>query len=908
MPLKAGQRLLHYRVVEKIGQGGMGVVWKALDTTLDREVALKTLPAELASDAGRLARLQREARVLAALNHPGIAQVYGFERIEMDGGVIHCLVLELVQGETLAGRLRRGPLEVEAAREACRQIAAALEAAHEKGIVHRDLKPGNVILCPDGTTKVLDFGLARALQDPAAAASDLSLSPTVTAEATLPGTILGTASYMSPEQARGQPVDARTDVWSLGVILYECLTGRTPFPGETASDAIGAILQTEPDWSRLPAATGPALRRLLRRCLAKDRRQRLQAMGDVRLELEDAPGLAADQATSSGQAPARRPAMAALPWTLCAILGAALAAALWLGPGGPAAPAEPASVRRSVLTLPPGSHVNWRVTRDTWAKIGFSRLLAISPDGRKLAVTVQEGGRTSLYLKDADAFAPRAIAGADGARGAFFSPDGLWIAFLSENSLRKIRLPGGVPQPVCEVNSAAFDGTWLADGTMVYSTDTGLWRVDGDGGTPEQLTTIDIDAGISGHHFPGPGPDPSQIIFTLTTDSGRHAALLALEDRTWKILKRHASDARYVPSGHLVFARGAELFASTYDPDGRGDPGAETPLAAGIHTVPGLSGAVVHVFATSRTGLLGYAPAADPPEPDTLLWVDPAGKEEAIVSGPGYWMHQRLSPDGTRILFNRLMSDGMMDLYIHDLRRDHTDLLTRRGHAYDAEWSPDGQAVAFAALDNQGRSIYVVPSDFSGPARKVIAGTDARPHFSQWTREGSTFVLFDRSSRGGIWTARADGQGGLTELINTPLGEGWAMISPDGRLIAYVGFEGERQDVYVQRYPDLGPRLRVSRDGGGQPRWGPGSRALYFRHEGRIFKANMEVAPTLQVTSVVTLPLEDGYDTAASGHQHYDLSLDGSRFLMVKHGRAFHPGAIHLVDNWPAGLEAVPGP
>ncbi len=876
----------------------MGEVYLARDPKLDRDVAIKVLPDAFARDNERLLRFDREAKLLASLNHPHIAAIYGFEESEGQ----RFLVLELVEGDTLGERLRLGPLPVDDALEVARQIAEALEAAHEKGIVHRDLKPANIKVTPDGTVKVLDFGLARAMADDSGSTSIAAESPTITADYTKPGVVLGTAPYMSPEQARGRPVDKRSDIWSFGVILYECLTGSMLFHGETATDSMGAIMHRDPDWAALPTETPPTIRLLLRRCLAKDRRHRLQAIGDARVELEEA-GTADDLLwTDAAQGRSSGRIAAAVPWVLCCVL-AVVVLIIQVRRGDERTPQIARSSQKSVLTLPPGTDINWRGTKDTWSKMGYSQLLAISRDGRRLILTVQEGQRTSLYLKDDDDFVPRKVPGTEGARGPFLSPDGLWVGFLTEEKLQKVRLPGGTPKPICEFNSTAFDATWLDDGTIVYSTDLGLWRVSGREGKSRPLTSIDIDSGIRGHHFPHVIVGTQLIIFTVMTDTGQHAALLSLDDNSWKILKQYATDARYVASGHLVFARGGELFASPYDPSDPMTVGTEVPIARGVQTIPGLGRAVVHLFDTSQTGVLMYAPQVDPPDPDTLVWVDHEGNEEEIVQGPGQWMHQRLSPNGDQILYNSLTNDGMLDLYIYDRQRDQTNRLTRNGNTYDAEWSPDSRTVGFAALDTRGRAVYLIPTDFSGPARKIIDSSDARPHFSQWSHDGSTLVFFDRSKRRGIWTTSPDGGEEMRELMNSSLKEGWARISPDGRLVAYVGWEADRRNVYVRAYPELGAWIRVSNTGGGEPLWAHDSRTLYYREAGKIFKASIATEPSLDVAQVTTLPIADLYDRAASGHQHYDLSLDSTKFLMVKHGQRVHPTTVHIVENWAADLK-----
>jgi serine/threonine-protein kinase len=569
-------------------------------------------------------------------------------------------------------------------------------------------------------------------------------------------------------------------------------------------------------------------------------------------------------------------------------------------------------VTRSIVTLPAGASLNFRGTQDTWSKIGFSQLVAISRDGQRLVYTGQRGRGTNLYVKDKAGFAPKLVRGTRGARGGFFSPDGNWVGFLSESTVWKVRLPGGTPQPVCEVNSAAFDATWLDDDSIVFAIDHGLRRVASGGGEVEELTRVEIDGGERGHCFPHAVPGSDLIIFTLVTESGRHAAVLSSGDSTPHVIKRHAAGARYSGSGHLVFARGDEVLAAPYDPaDPRTVGTDETRIVTGVHASPGQGGAVVHLFATSQAGTLAYAPRAAAPEPDSLVWVDQEGNEELIVSGEGSWMHQRLSPVSDAVLFNRLTSDGMNDLNIYDRNRDQINPLTRIGHVYDAEWSPDGEMVGFNALDRWGRSMNIIRADDGlGRAECIFEGSNSRPHFCQWSAHEPTLLFFNRAAEGGLWKSTLeDGKWQPLELVmNSPRREAWAQISPDGQLIAYVGFERDGRQVFVQTYPERGALVRVSNDGGGEPLWANDSRTLYFREAGKIYRATISTAPVLDSTEPEALPIEDTYDSAASGHQHYDISRDGTRFLMVKHGQRFNPNTLHVLENWPDELGGASSP
>jgi Tol biopolymer transport system component len=750
--------------------------------------------------------------------------------------------------------------------------------------------------------KLLDFGLAKN----APGQSGLSIAPdaaTITEPLTGKGTIIGTFQYMAPEQLEGKDADHRTDIFAFGAVLYEMATGKRAFEGNSRASLIASIMSSKPRAiSELQPMTPPALEHLVQNCLAKDPEDRLQTAHDAGLNLRWMASANPTTATSDAVR-SRRSVQVALAWSICGLLAVALTVMAMRKDKALLAPPTDVATK-SVLTFPAGAKINWDSTGDSWSKVSFSQLLAISRDGRRLIQTVQEAGRTNLYLKDEKDFIPRKVAGTAGARGAFFSPDGLWVGFVSERTLKKVQLPGGTPQPICEISSAAFDATWLDDGTIIYSSDYGLRRVSSEvGSTSEALTTIDSESGVRGHHFPNGIPGTRSVIFTVATESGLHAALLTLGDGAWRILKHHAEAARYVESGHLLFARSGEVIATPYRlTDRTTEGGAETTIGRVVHRNPGRGGTTVHLFATSQTGVLMYAPAVAPPEPDTLVWVDHHGNEEAIVSGDGRWMHQRLSPNGKKILFNKLTDTGDEDVYIYDFGRDQVDQLTRHGHASNAEWSPDGQTICFNAVDGRGRPAYMIRADFSEQPREYVKGLSKRLHLCQWTRSDSLLVFHGRTSEGGIWTTSSTGDGTIEELINSSIREQWAQISPDGKLIAFVGFESDRREVYVRTYPELGPRVRVSQEGGGEPRWARDSRTLYFRQDAKIFQAKILLEPELNVTGLKTLPIHDTYDSASSGHQHYDLSLDGTKFLMVKHGKRVYPERVHVVKNWTALL------
>ncbi|MHC5003957.1 MAG: protein kinase domain-containing protein, partial [Planctomycetota bacterium] len=580
MSVAPGTSIGPYEVDHEIGRGGMGVVYLARDTRLRREVAIKALPEHLASDAGRLDRFEREARTLAQLNNANVAAIFGVE--EQDGS--RYLILEHVPGDTLADRLATGPLPVDEALDLAAGIAAGVQAAHEAGVVHRDLKPANIKITPEGTVKVLDFGLAKS----ALVESDTtSESPTVTAPAgrspTIPGAILGTAPYMSPEQARGRPIDKRTDVWSFGVVLYEMLTGRVPFSGETATDAIGAILHQEVDYARLPARTPPNVRMVLRRCLARKPGDRFDSMGDIGILLGergvDGGGAAAGRAR-------RGPAV--LVTSLLLVGALAFAAGAWVRGLLRTTPASPA--RASVafeIELPANQVIEWRGTGSMMAKVGIAPMIDISPDGTRVVYAAHTGGATSLYVRDLDDVTIRELPGTarraagvrQSARAPFFSPDGEWVAFVADEVLQKVRLAGGMPQPIDRLSSTSVDGEWSPDGQWIlYASDSGLWRVPANGGAAEQLTAPDPQRGEIAHFFPHIVHDGGAVLFTVMGETGPSVAVLDLASGRWSTVFENASDARPYGGDRVVFARGRGLLTMPVDPDTFTPTGDAIPL------------------------------------------------------------------------------------------------------------------------------------------------------------------------------------------------------------------------------------------------------------------------------------------------------------------------------------------
>ncbi len=888
LQIAAGSQLAHYRVTEKIGEGGMGVVWKAVDTSLNRDVAIKLL-----SDAGSpnpepLGRFEREARLLAALNHPNIAAVYGLHRA--DGSDPAFIVMEYVEGQTLAERLAGGALPLDDTLEVVRQIADALESAHERGIIHRDLKPANVKIRPDGTVKVLDFGLAR---ESIAEVSDARTSVAATVTATSAGTILGTAPYMSPEQARGKPVCSRTDLWALGCVLYECLTGALLFDGESTTDVLAKIVMQEPDLDRLPPATPPFLKRLLRRCLDKEPRRRLRDAGELRVAIEKYradPESDPDGLVVPSRSAVRWPRW--LPWLLTAVLGVLLIVA-WSERAdrdhGSTAP-----VSRWIVPLPAETRLD---LPGPGGKFDYSNVVAISRDGSLIAFSaIDENEEARLFVKSESA-EPVPIPGTANARAPFFSPDGKWLGFYTDGILKKTSLGGGSPQPVSDSvgRAIAFDAAWSPDGATIVFTADGLWRVSVANGATEQLSRPDVARDELAHHAPRFTSDGRSLLFTVSGPGGNRVARMDAAGGDWEIILEDAALGVQVGNDALVFARSGELFAAPFDGRQHRVAGPAIPVLQGIHTSPGLGGMVMTWFDVSDSGTLIYAPADTTRPDEKLLWVDIDGTETVIAEGKGTWVHPRLSPDATRISLDIHTPAGMRDVYLYELERGQFQQLTHGGVTWESEWSPDGESLAVLSGIQPGHwSLYQVRTDFSGPPDLLATTPHAVP--GSWVSAGGA-LLYTEWDGGGIF--RVDLQKVEVPEVVPATGrlQGFPRVSPDGRWMAYVAGNLTEREVYVQSYPDPGATHKVSIDGGREPVWAPDGKQLFYRKENQMLAVSVRYGTSLSFGKPRVL-FEGVFDAAAVGHQHYDISGDATRFLMVRHGEPAGPRELRVVLNW----------
>ena len=823
-----------YRVLARLGEGGMGEVYRALDTRLGRHVALKILPEPLATDADRLARLRREAQVLASLNHSNIAAIYGVE--EAEGRI--ALALELVEGEDLEARLARGPLAMDEAIAIARQIAEALENAHESGIIHRDLKPSNIKLTSDGAVKLLDFGLAKAFAGDTTKQASPSESPTLTRHATEGGMILGTAAYMSPEQARGKQVDKRTDIWAFGVVLYEMLAGRPLFKAETVSDTLAAVLTHDTDLSALPAGTPPAVRALIRRCLQRDAKLRLRDIGEARVTLSD-PYADADPAKTGSKppepiAPWRR--TVAFGGLLILIALAGLLVQLAMSREQPAG-APPLTVGIDAGGDTPLAGVGWIGLR--W--VGPTAVL--SPDGRLLAFIARgpSGGRWQLYTRRLDELQAKPLAGTDGAYAPFFAPDGRSIAFFASGRLMKVALNDGSVTIICPAEEAR-GGAWADDGTILFAPrpEGPLYRVSSNGGTPTPATTLDVASGEVTHRWPQALPGGKAFLFTAHTQANASGsgAIVAwtVADGRRTVVHPVGFFGRYAPSGHLLYLHDGKLFAAPFDLEGLQVTGRSVPIVEEVaHAL--INGTAQ--FSFSNTGLLVYRRGRSP---DRLLqWMDQAGQVQPLRGVPADYQEVRFSEDGTRLVL--VIGDGpQSDVWVYDIGGDTMSRLTfHPDNDWSPIWSPDGRHVVYGSwrADAGTFNLFLHRTDGSGEPMRLTTSRNFQLPI-EWHPDGRQLLYAERRQQtgqdlmllplapapGGGWTA-----GTPTPLLTSAANEMAGEFSPDGKWLAYTSDETGRSEVYVQPFPGPGGRWQVSTEGAEWVEWRANDQLLYGRSE-----------------------------------------------------------------------------
>jgi serine/threonine-protein kinase len=812
--LNVGQRLGRYELRGLLGVGGMGHVYRGFDPALGREVAIKALAVALQGDASDLRRrLEREARLLATLNHPNVGAIYGFEVIE---GAPY-LILELVEGPTLAERLKKGPLPVESVVAIGLQMASALEAAHRKGVVHRDLKPANVKLGPEGRVKVLDFGIAK----PVAQGPEETMHQASAAATTGPGAILGTAPYMSPEQIRGEPVDTRTDVWAFGCVVYEMLVGRALFPGPSSAEVMAAILRDDADWTALPENTPAGLRRVLRRCLRRDPRERLQDMGDARLELaeiERDEDLPAPVPARSRAARAR----ALLPW-LVAGAGVAAALVVWLARPGKTPSAN--DTTRLSLELPAGITV----------ADDFANPFAVPPDGSRVVVLATEEGRPRLYVRDVGALEAAPVGGTEGAWQPFLSPDGREVAFFADRKLKRVSLDGGPVMTLAEIGGNPRGGTWAEDGTIILSPSlrSGLARVDTRKGGVVPLTQLDVGRGEGSHRWPQILPGGRWVLFTAgletTFDEARiEAVSLASGER--RVLVEGGSYGRYA-GGRLFFAREGRLFAVPFDPQRVAVRGTPEVVVEGVRYDPRSGSAC---YALSDNGTLVYGAAPPTSREHYLAWVDEAGRLTRIGDAARQFREPRLSPDGRRIA-TRIGTAAESDVWIVDAESATLSRLTSGLSPHRPVWTPDGRGLT-VGVDQDGRWKLVTLSATGPAARAAILETANRVYPNAWSPDGR-FLVFQELNAATGWDLRVLEVGPQGAPVGTPrtllatrFDERNAAFSPDGRFLAYESNEPDYVfEVQIVPFTEPGAKIWGTVTGARWARWGSAGQLYYWR-------------------------------------------------------------------------------
>jgi serine/threonine-protein kinase len=888
--LSSGSRIGSYEIVAPLGAGGMGEVYRAKDTTLDRLVAIKVMPESFALDADRVARFTREAKTLAALNHPNIAAIFGFEKTPD----LTALVMELVEGEDLSAIIARGPIPLLDALAIARQIAEALEAAHEQGIIHRDLKPQNIKVRADGTVKVLDFGLAKALDRSGGAGGagraggeELLNSPTITSPAmTVAGLILGTAAYMSPEQAAGRPVDKRSDIWAFGVVLMEMLTGRQTFGGETVSHVIASVLKDSPDWTALPNETPAAIRTLLRRCLEKDRRRRLADFSDARLELDDA--VTQPMASPVQVRPAR--GRAAL-WSALGVGGGAVIAALamWslMRPAAPT-PAQPA---RFVIVPPSTQPLAYR---------GAAGNLAVSEDGSLIVYSVEiDGGRaTQLMARSIDDLEARPLAHTENAVAPFVSPDGRMVGFgtsASSFSTEYVPVAGGAAAAIARrAPGTARGATWGPGDRIVVANanpDIGLLSVQL-GGELEVLTRPNKESGETDHVYPSFLPGGGAVLFTILTTRAENSLVAALDLRTgqYKTLLKSASHARYLNPGYLVYLSGGALQAVRFDSGSLEVIGA--PVSLGERVLTRANGSAE--FAVSSNGTLVFIPdrGGESMTPRSLVWLNRTGEEEATGAPPRTYGSARISPDGSRAVV-AVYDDALDDLWIWDFARRTLERMTRTpGSDMSPIWAASGRRIIWALASPGGSPlVHWQASDGTGAPAQLAQKGPGFEYPTTITANG-TRLLIQQGTGANRRIAAVDlnADGSAANDINGLIANAWsAEISPNGRWLAYQSNESGRDEIYVRPYPNVeGRRILISTAGGSRPAWGPASGELFYLDAaGRLTSVPLQIAgetltPGLPVTISRTVYVAGNSALGIAPLRAYDVAPDGQRFLLIK--------------------------
>jgi serine/threonine-protein kinase len=885
MALATGTRLGSYEVIGRLGVGGMGEVYRAHDTKLGRDVAIKTLPAALASDKDRLARFEREAKLLAALNHAHIGVIYGLDEHE---GALY-IAMELVEGETLEAKLKAGALAIEDALRLALQIAEALEAAHEKGVVHRDLKPANIMVARDGQVKVLDFGLAKAFAGNAKEASPAH-SPALSLAMTQQGLILGTAGYMSPEQASGQGTDQRADIWAFGVVLFEMLTGLPLFRGESVPHILAAVLQSEPEWTRLPKNLHPRLKLLLERCLEKKARNRYHSMADVRVDVEKV--LSDPQGAFAPETHAAVPArsMAARAGVSAGLVAAGVAVAgivgwsLWPEP-------PPAPVNRWSYAVPES-----QTLRNTGRTV-----MALSPDGRRFVYNTADG----LYVRSTDQLEARRIPGTEeNLTNPFFSPDGQTVAYFAGGQLKRVALSGGAPVVIAGGVANPLGASWGSDGAILLGQGDGIYRVSADGGTPELVV-----AAQEGERIYGPEllPDEDSVLFSATRAPSWDEAQIAVQSLSTgeRIgLLSGGSDAHYVSTGHLVYALGGGLFAVAFDAATLTSSGGPVSLVQGVARATGIATGAAN-YGIAKDGTLAYLAGVTNilTAGWTPVWIDRNGTEEQLGFEPCFCVSPAVAPDGVRLAYdfpNTTQSDA--DIWVWSFaQHTNTRLTFEAGFQFGAVWSPDATRIAYTSI---GEGLFVRPADGTGMPERVLEGNTT---LVAWAWSADDELIFSEATDaagGDIAVLSLAGDHERRSLLTTQFSEYRPALSPDGRWLAYQSDESGEVEIYVRPFPEVGTgKWQVSTGGGAEPKWSRDGHALFYLGSTSLMEAVIRDGAAFAYQTPRAVLAREPYLYDPFPPRTYDVSPDGQRFLFMKLAGVaeepdINPPQIITVTNW----------
>ncbi len=882
MTLASGSKLGPYEIVGPLGAGGMGEVYRARDTRLERTVAIKILPASICADPMAKQRFEREAKTISGLNHPNICVLHD---VGTQDGVDY-LVMECVEGETLAKRLEKGPLPLEQTLKYGAQIAEALDKAHRNGIVHRDLKPGNVMLTATGA-KLLDFGLAKPTA-PMVTLATLTMAAPQHTPVTQEGMVVGTFQYMSPEQVEGKELDGRSDIFSLGAVLYEMLTGKKAFEGKTQLSVASAILEREPaPISAVKPMMPPTLDHAIRRCLAKNPEERWQTARDLALELKwlaesNSHVALAPAATAAG---VRMRWRGAVLWGVASLLVTAVTGfAVWN-----LKPVPPRPVSRLVITLPPGQRL---------AQLNQPGI-ALSPDGSHLAYVAIQGGKQQIYLRAMDSLEATPILGTEGAIYPVFSPDGQWVGFLAEQKMKKVPVNGGAAQTLTAA-TLANGVSWGSQGTIAFSAATSsfLQQVSEAGGEPQPMTRL--EPGEVSHRWPEFLPGGKTLLFAASTSSfswsNSRIAVQSIRSGSRQNLLQGGTQPHYASSGHLVYAQGSTLMAVPFDAQSLAVTGAAVPVVENVLQAPATGAAQ---YSVSTTGSLVYIPGGVQANQRRLVWVTRNGAEQPVAAPARGYLFPRISPDGRRVAVG--ITENETQIWLYDLSRETLTRFTFEGTVgLNGVWTPDGNRIAFQSTKEGIPTIYWQKADGSGGLERLTGGQSANVPMS-WSPDGQLLAFIDvnPSTQRDIWVLRV-GDRKAEPFLRTRFDESVPRFSPDGHWLAYVSNESGRYEIYVQPYPGPGGKWLISTEGGTEPNWNPNGRELFYRSGDKMMAVDITTQPSFAVGKPRVL-FAGPYELSPATSPDYDVSPDGQRFLMLKPaeaGEAAAPTQINVVLNW----------